>query len=162
MTALARRVLVALRRRRALSASWQRLSKAERREFLLFVLLIPGITVALRTLGFRRTHAWLAAARLQPARSGQAHAREMSTRALARARRYAPYRGNCLPQSLALWGRLRQLGFDARLCLGARIQNGEFGAHAWVELDRRVLNDGVAVRERFAAFEPTGSSHAAN
>ncbi len=160
MRASARRVVAAFRRRRALRASWRRLSPAERREFLAFVLLIPAITLALRTIGFRRTKILLD----RPCRSGTtaiAQSRATAVRALDRARLYALYRGNCLPQSLALWWRLRRQGIDADLCLGARLDDGGLAAHAWVEAEGRALNDTTSVRQRFSAFEALDSSRAA-
>jgi hypothetical protein len=156
--ALARRVLVAFQRRKALSASWRRLTWSERREFLAFVLLIPAITVALRTLGFRRTHAWVGRQGGPGATARSVLARDAAVRGLQRARCYAPYRGNCLPQSLALWWRLKRQGFEAEFCLGARVDEGALAAHAWVEAGGRTLNDSTSVRQRFSAFDSFDSS----
>lgn len=158
---LCRRAGTAFRRRHALASSWRRLSGRERREFVAFAAIIPIITLALHTIGFRRTQAALAASiRRRPA--GRTDARDVAVRGLQRARRYAPYRGNCLPQSLALWWRLRRQGLQAEFCLGARLDAGELAAHAWVEADGRALNDSPTVRDRFAAFESLGSSRPAN
>jgi hypothetical protein len=52
--------------------------------------------------------------------------------AVDRAGRYVPG-ATCLPQSVALAWLLRRRGIDARVCIGARTDNGRFDAHAWVE-----------------------------
>jgi hypothetical protein len=154
--AFARRAWTAVRRRRELTRGWRRLHTAERAECVRFVLLIPAIALGLRTIGFNRTRGLLAA--VSRLGAGSSAAADAPVRALALARRYAPYRGNCLPQSLALWSRLRTLGVDAELCLGASLDQGVFGAHAWVESGGRPLNDSPTVRTRFSAFQPAVSS----
>lgn len=161
MTALLRRARAACRHRRTLAASWRRLSWTERGEFVVFAVLIPIITLSLHLLGFRRTQVLLAAwSRNRTSAPGQA--RDAAVRALQRACRYAPYRGNCLPQSLALWFDMRRRGRAAELCLGVRLRDGRLAAHAWVEDNGRPLNDTPTVRRRFSAFESPASSRAAN
>jgi hypothetical protein len=151
MPAFARRASTAIRRRRDLTAAWKRASARDRTELARFAVLIPLMTVAVRTIGFNRTRDLLAAS--SRSATGPRDAAEISTRALIRARRYAPYRGNCLPQSLALWWRLRRQGVDAEFCLGAALTGGgDLAAHAWVEAEGRPLNDNATVRARFAPF----------
>ncbi len=114
--------------------------------------------IALRLFDFHRTMQWL------EARGGatgiDATQPTMGTLvlALARARRYAPYRGNCLSQSLALWWALRRRGIATDLVLGAKIDDGQFAAHAWIEARGVVLNDRADVRERFAALTRPATS----
>ena len=45
----------------------------------------------------------------------------------------------CLPQALLVQWWLRRQGWDAKLKLGTRKQDGHFDAHAWVELDKQAL-----------------------
>lgn len=146
-----RRGRAAARRRGELRAAWRRLPRPERRAFLDFVWLIPAMRAGLRLAGFKRWYRWLD----QRLRRGGAppDAPERIARALGalqRARRYAPYRGNCLSQSLALWWRLGRAGVIVELCLGAQVVDGAFLAHAWVEHEGRILNDMPDVRARFA------------
>lgn len=62
------------------------------------------------------------------------------------------YRANCLEKSLALWCILSRQGIESRILLGARKVDGSLDAHAWVELDRAILNDDDDVRSRYSAF----------
>lgn len=47
----------------------------------------------------------------------------------------------CFAESLALWTSLRKNGHPAELKLGCRTILGSLEAHAWVELDGRVVSD---------------------
>jgi hypothetical protein len=62
------------------------------------------------------------------------------------------FRSSCLDRSITLWALLRWRKIDGDLHLGVRKDQGNFEAHAWVELNGTVLNDAEDVRERFAAF----------
>jgi hypothetical protein len=136
-----------------------RLSPAERSTLVQAQALLPLTALALRLVGFRRCQAVLA--RLAPAAAAPAGADEVAVlgqaRATARlveaAARRGPYRATCLPRSLALWCLLRRRGIDGELRIGVRKEAGRVQAHAWVEWRGVVLNDGDAVRERFAAFD---------
>lgn len=73
------------------------------------------------------------------------------TWALTRAARYGVFRPRCLVRSLALQRMLRRHGVDgAEIRIGVRFQDGEFGAHAWIELDGRVLGDSPQHVQTFA------------
>jgi hypothetical protein len=151
MTSVWRRARSAVRRRRALAAAWQRLSARERREFLEFIILIPAARVTLLTAGFRRCAEYGRPAATASALRDPDVAASL-TSGLRRAARFGPYRGNCLSQSLSLLWALRRRGIDADLRLGARMTDGMFSAHAWVERRGRVLNDTPDVTVRFAPF----------
>ena len=71
-------------------------------------------------------------------------------------RHVLPYQSKCLLESLALWYLLRRNGHDADLVLGARTLLGPLEAHAWVELEGKVLNDGPHVRQIYEPFEVRG------
>jgi hypothetical protein len=71
---------------------------------------------------------------------------------------------------MTLWWMLRRDGVDGELHIGARKQGEKFEAHAWVELDGQVLNDGVEVHQHYARFdapiaaaaaEPSGGGNSA-
>ncbi|MCZ6829834.1 MAG: lasso peptide biosynthesis B2 protein [Gammaproteobacteria bacterium] len=69
------------------------------------------------------------------------------------ARRYTPFPTACLARSLLLQHFLARRGIGASLCLGTRIDKGEFSAHAWVEYLGMPLGEGQAPRELYAPFE---------
>ncbi len=152
---MVRRLRRAIERRGALWAAWRRLAWPERALFLRVACLIPTMAVLVRTVGFYRTRGWLDAAAARRVRDDRdtSPAVPPLMRALARARRYAPYRGNCLSQSLTLWSLLRRRGVDATLCLGVRFDDGALAAHAWVESDGMTVNDTPDVRDRFTPFQ---------
>jgi hypothetical protein len=141
-------------------ANWRRfreLSWTERGLLGQGLVLLPLMTLALWTLGFRRWQAALS--RLSPirTRAGKDKATLIGEgRATARlvdaAARHGPYRASCLPRSLTLWWLLRRRGIDGDLRIGVRKLAGQFQAHAWVEYHGAVLNDWPDVSQRFAAF----------
>lgn len=57
----------------------------------------------------------------------------------------------CLQRSAATVSLLRHEGVSAQLVIGAR--QIPFRAHAWVEVDGRVVNDKPYVREMYAALD---------
>jgi hypothetical protein len=148
---LAQRVLRALRRPEALWTRWRRLPAVERHHTVRFLYLIPIAALSLRTFGYHRTMTALTARSRPVPRHRSAQAQSMA-RALRRVVFYAPYSGNCLSQSVALWWQLRRAGLDSSIVLGVRIEASAFTAHAWVEIDERALNDSVDVRQQFHPF----------
>ncbi|MHB8525656.1 MAG: lasso peptide biosynthesis B2 protein [Candidatus Acidiferrales bacterium] len=89
------------------------------------------------------------------ARNDEAVCAEVQTasRIVDAASRHGLVRGNCLSKSITLWWLLRRRGIPVRLRLGARRTGDQFEAHAWVELDGRVINDSEDVRTRYSPFE---------
>lgn len=69
------------------------------------------------------------------------------------AARRGVFKANCLHRSLVLWWMLEMRGIRSELKFGARRLDGSFEAHAWVELDGRIINDAPDIREQFAPFE---------
>jgi Transglutaminase-like superfamily len=57
----------------------------------------------------------------------------------------------CLQRSAATAYLLKQFGASAQLVIGA--QQIPFKAHAWVEIDGRVVNDNSYVREMYAVLD---------
>jgi Transglutaminase-like superfamily len=74
------------------------------------------------------------------------------------AARYLPLRANCLEQSLALWWLLERRGIAAQLRIGAWKDSDHFEAHAWVELDGKVLNEPAKEHLHFAPFDGPAAS----
>ncbi len=86
----------------------------------------------------------------------------LAPHATARLVRVAAQRGlcraKCLEQSLVLrWLLLRQ-GIDARIFFGARKENAEMQAHAWVEVDGVSLDEDDSTPRRFSPFEKPAAS----
>lgn len=62
------------------------------------------------------------------------------------------YRANCLEQSLVLWCLLKRHGLESQIRFGARKEEDELQAHAWVECLGTVLNEDRDVEQRYPAF----------
>lgn len=151
-----RRAATAIQRRRELWARWQRLSRQDRLQILRFSGLIPAAALSLRVFGYHRTLRILAW-HLRPAQQTSIEEQRTGVQALRRASRYAPYRGNCLSQSLALWWVLRRARCRAEICFGAAMNEGTLMAHAWVESQGLVLNDSPDIGNQFARFLSSAS-----
>jgi hypothetical protein len=63
------------------------------------------------------------------------------------------YRFKCLDQSLVLRWLLRRQGIDARIVFGARKEDGQIEAHAWVECQGIAVNEDGDVCRYFPPFE---------
>ena len=118
---------------------WRELSFQEKKWLLWMLLLLPIISAALRLFGYKRSHAWLlrhshAGAYFAADTDALQHAERLAQLANIAGRRGA-ITATCLRQAMLLEWWLRRLGLDAKLKLGARLQEGQFDAHAWVELE---------------------------
>jgi len=134
---------------------WLRLSNSERWRFVLLLLELPAVSLLLAMIGYSRTR------RAIERCSSRAGTRNPTMVELAAAERLAqlatlagthgPLRANCLRQSLLTYLLLRRQGFCPALQLGARRQDGQFDAHAWVELEGQALGQ-ADLQHR--AFQP--------
>ena len=70
------------------------------------------------------------------------------------------YRAKCLERSLVLRWILCREGIDARIVFGARKQNNEMQAHAWVEVHGVSLDEENDMSQPFTPFEEIATSHA--
>lgn len=64
-----------------------------------------------------------------------------------------PFRATCLVRSTTLWYLLRRQGIDSVIRIGVNREEGEFHAHAWVEIDGMVLNDRVDIHRHYVPFD---------
>jgi Transglutaminase-like superfamily len=64
---------------------------------------------------------------------------------------FYPKRVLCLQRSAVFVRLLRSYGIMAHMLIGA--QKMPFKAHAWVEVDRQIINDRLASRENFLVLE---------
>jgi len=116
------------------------------------VLRLAAVGLCLKALGFTSTQRWLLGRGLaQPdfgRNASEARAADLAW-AVSSATRVSHPRPACLTRSLALWSLLRDEGIESRVCFGARQVPAGLLAHAWVEVNGRVLNDDADVAQRF-------------
>ncbi|HEY8468438.1 MAG TPA: lasso peptide biosynthesis B2 protein [Longimicrobiales bacterium] len=82
----------------------------------------------------------------EPPRRGASRADRRAAESVAwavtRAAAYGIFRPHCLVRSMAIQRMLRRRGItSSHLNIGVRTREGEFEAHAWVELDGIVIGD---------------------
>lgn len=122
---------------------WRELSFHEKRWLLTMLILLPVVSAMLRVLGFNRSQAWLLRnsqiSEFIPADANALQSAERLAQLINIAGRRGAVTATCLRQAMLLQWWLRRRGFDAKLKLGARLQEGQFDAHAWVELEERAL-----------------------
>ena len=70
------------------------------------------------------------------------------------------FRARCLERSLVLRWILCRKGIDARIIFGARKQNNEMQAHAWVEVHGVSLDEDPDKNRPFSRFGEIATSHA--
>jgi len=72
---------------------------------------------------------------------------------VAAACRQIPIRSRCLPRTIVLWSLLRRRGIEADVRIGVRCDTqGKFQAHAWLEWNGEVINDGGDVARQYLPF----------
>ena len=139
---------------------------SERRLLIQAVVMLPLTVLGLRLFGFNRWYAGLS--RLTKGRFNSIFVpnkkdllgkkQKVATirrtlRFMRLAVRHGLYGGNCLSRSLTLWWLLRRQGITSDLRIGVRKSEGQFEAHAWVEVEGYPLNAGQKVHQRYAAFK---------
>jgi hypothetical protein len=135
---------------------WSGLTARERGIFLRAFIFLPLVTTSLKTVGFRRTQAWLTRKT-----SGAVATPEERTRAdvsrttdlVRAARKWQIVHSTCLAYSLVLWRLLRRHGVESDVRIGVRRGiSGEVEAHAWIEWNGEVLNDRTDVATHYIPF----------
>ena len=133
------------------------LPRGERRLLLEALVLLPLMTLGLKTMGLRRSLLLLArcgvgASGYEP-EAGFARHRALRTGALVRAAAaHGPVRGSCLAHSLTIWWLLRRQGVQAALRIGIRRCGEGLQAHAWMEHRGCALNPDADDEGRFLPF----------
>ena len=140
----------AIQRFRALDSEAQRV-------FARAVILLPWVMLSLRLRGFKRTQARLQEKLSRVSRQPENVAGSIVQTAchmVKAAGRRGLAHPNCLEESLVLWYFLRRENIPAALRIGVRKTQGEFEAHAWVEYQGAILNQGDEwTHPHYAAFE---------
>lgn len=122
----------------------RKLATLSRRDWVSFVqaqwaLVLAQAAVWRRPIGSLATPASSAATAADPAR--MAEARHVAASVL-RAARFGVFRPQCLVRSVALSNMLAARGIDGAVVrIGVRRKDGEFLAHAWVELAGETIGD---------------------
>jgi len=139
---------------------WRGFTALEPGDRLLFLMLwgqLGMVSVLLHLLALRRTRRLLTYLILRkpsdPAGIDQAMAYAQRIRKLAwKASRHLPFDASCLHQYLLIWWSLRRRGLGAELRIGVDNRE-EFLAHAWVELEGRLVNESPEVTEKYRPFD---------
>lgn len=143
------------------------LSPVERSLLGKAAVCLPLIHAGLLLLGYRRTRRVMET--LLPLKPVEMTLPDMEVLRRARgiaqmvaiAGQHGLYRASCLRRSLLVWGLLRREGVQSRICFGVRMSDRQLEAHAWLEYKGMVLNDSLAVHNRYTAlheaFPPTRS-----
>jgi Transglutaminase-like superfamily len=130
--------------------------------FLRAAVLLPVISVSLRTRGFRATQESLLRFLAYPHHGSPEDSAgllsdfertQLTARMVNAAVRHAWYGSTCLEKSLALWWLLRQQGIASELRIGARKVQGKFEAHAWVEREGVAINEPGELHRHYAPFD---------
>jgi hypothetical protein len=139
-----------------LTRAWRRLRSLDRGQWRIVgmsLVLLPLVSLGLRSRGFRWTSSWLARWSDAPAREPSLRASRAAAEAVALVAGRRVVGARCLGRSLVLWAALRRRGVDAELVVGAQApERGVLPAHAWVEVLGVPVNDAADVRERFGSF----------
>ena len=135
------------------------LDRETRSLFLRGSALLLLVAVGIRLCGLRGTQTMLryflpdALDELPPPHERAAKVVARTACVVSAAARYGIVRSTCLERSLALWWFLGRQGLASSVRIGTRKNAGRLEAHAWVEFDGRVLNEGEEPRSQFAAFD---------
>lgn len=120
------------------------------------LLLLPAVAMLLRARGMGRATAFLRRIERRARHDPEALAPREAARLVDAAA--SVLRLSCLPRALVLCHHLRSRGMAAEIRLGvSRPGDGDFSAHAWVELDRLPLNGSTDVLERYAVLPASGN-----
>ncbi len=136
-----------------------RLPAPERGYVLRAMVFLPLTEIGLRVIGFRRLKQLIEQVSPSPAlpqipeSADELRMTERITGAARAAERNVFGKPNCLERSLTLWWLLRIAGIDGELHIGARKNDSQFEAHAWVELRGVILNDSPDIHQHYARFD---------
>ena len=114
--------------------------------------LLLATEAGLRVLPFRRMLAWAQRCRGRNRGAGAANPERIAWLVEVAARR-SWLRSTCLRKSLVLCALLRERGCAARLVIGTTSPRDGFQAHAWVELNGKILGSQAGAQyQELAAF----------
>ena len=111
---------------------------------------LVGIDLLMKSGGFHRFHQALGSWPVRGESSGPETVTKVCT-AVDRAATYYFKRAWCLQRSATAVFLLRRRGIDAQLVIG--VQKIPFYAHAWAEVDGRVVNDHPVIQKKYTVLE---------
>lgn len=133
------------------------LPAAQRRAVLRAALWLLLVRVLLRWLSLPRLQARLARGLAPPSRGYDPAALAPIAEAVDIAARNLLPPATCLPRALVLWRQARAVGFPAELRIGVARPEGALRAHAWLEVEGRVVGDRADVARVYAPLERPGA-----
>jgi len=120
-------------------------------------VLLPAVRFALKFGTIARLQLIGARTEMDPRRSSLGRTTGLSPQTTARLVRIAAehglYRAKCLEQSLVLRWLLQRQGIDARIVFGARREDAQMQAHAWVEVNGVPLSEDNGVYQDFSPLD---------
>ncbi len=120
-------------------------------------VLLPLVALSLKLVGFKRTQVFIGdpisihAKAFSPKPKMPVLARKIARMVLVAAK-HGFHRSSCLEKSLVLWWLLKRKGIDAQLRIGVQKEDSVFAAHAWLELDGKVLIDSEDTVQRYCTM----------
>jgi hypothetical protein len=103
------------------------------------LLLIPLAAIAVRLIPASRILAWAARLPRNPKRFADPELPDQIAAAVAARAAWFNLAAPCLPTALVVQSMLRRRGVASKLCLGVRRDASELAAHAWLEINRRIV-----------------------
>jgi hypothetical protein len=135
------------------AGTFRRLDADDRRLLVTAYASLALVDIALRALGFRRLMARVPEAHEGTVRAAQHRRAGRFAYWLEVASHRHVVRARCLHRSLALHFWLRRKGLPSQLRIGVMKADGALMAHAWVEMEGRVVNDRQADVAAFAVLD---------
>ena len=132
------------------------LSKGEVWVLALAAVLLPTVRLALKFTTVSRLKDF-GSRSLHDPRSPQIPL-QTTARMVSIAAHRGLYRFKCLDQSLVLRWLLRRQGIDARIVFGARKEDEQMEAHAWVEVDGVPISDDEGAHQHFSPLSELAAS----
>ena len=137
---------------------WLRLPRLQRRVLVRAAVWLALTDIGLRVLGFRRLIELVPAVSADSSPPDTGHI-GMYVAAIEIAAKHHVVPARCLHKSVVLQFWLRREGIPSQVCIGVRKDDQQLKAHAWVEVDGRVVNDDPRA---IAAFQRLAARHLTN
>ena len=131
---------------------------AEQKKLILSAaILLPIADVSLRIFGYRKTQQALThiignQKKQTPPDTEQFTQAQQVAYCVRNAAQNGPYRSTCLRESLVTWWLLQRKGISTILKIGVAKENGDFKAHAWVEMSGIPIIDAESTQVTFTSI----------
>ena len=118
------------------------------------VFMLLAAKLAIRVLPAARLLSWAGREPRNQRRFANPELPALAAKVVTEAAPLRCIKAACLPQALSLQAMLRRRGIQSRLCLGVARNGQRLAAHAWVQIDRKVIIG--ETREAFAELAQFG------